>query len=75
MVSNSMLQTSDGNRSNRVRSLREAAEVLGISVATLRRRIADGTGPHLLRLSIPRVGILERNLDAWVDRCGQDVAP
>jgi len=70
----SMLQTSDGNRSNRVRSIREAAEVLGISVATLRRRIADGSGPRVLRLSIRRVGILERDLDAWVDRCGQDVA-
>jgi hypothetical protein len=30
-------------------------------------------GPRVLRLSIRRVGVLERDLDAWVDRCGQDV--
>jgi predicted DNA-binding transcriptional regulator AlpA len=44
---------------DRVRSLRETAALLNISIATLRRMIAAGTGPKVIRLSPRRVGVLD----------------
>lgn len=48
-------------------SLPEAAEALSISVATLRRTIARGDGPPVVRLSQRRVGIRSGDLRAWLD--------
>lgn len=35
----------------RIRSLREAAAVVGVSISTLRREVRAGTGPRLVRLA------------------------
>ena len=48
-------------------SLHEAAESLSISVATLRRAIARGDGPPVVRLSQRRVGIRCSDLRSWLD--------
>lgn len=50
----------------RVRSLREAAALLGVSISTIRREVRAGTGPKLVRLSPRRVGISEADLAAWL---------
>jgi len=52
---------------DRVVSLPETARAAGISIATLRRRIADGSGPRLVRVSERRVGVRIRDLKAWLD--------
>jgi predicted DNA-binding transcriptional regulator AlpA len=54
---------------NCVRSLREAAAAAGISIATLRRRVADGTGPVIVRMSPRRVGVRDSDFVAWLDGC------
>jgi predicted DNA-binding transcriptional regulator AlpA len=55
----------------RVRSLRETAELAGISLATLRRQIAEGTGPTVTRLSARRVGVRDDHRQEWLDRCAE----
>ena len=57
---------------NKVRSIREAAELANVSVATLRRRIADGTGPRVVRMSTRRVGVRDSDFAAWLDQCSGD---
>jgi predicted DNA-binding transcriptional regulator AlpA len=52
---------------DRVVSLNETARTAGISIATLRRRIADGSGPRLVRVTERRVGVRVRDLRAWLD--------
>ena len=47
-------------------TLNEAAHVAGISLCTLRRRLADGSGPRVVRLSERRVGIRVRDLKQWI---------
>jgi predicted DNA-binding transcriptional regulator AlpA len=69
---NPVTQTSPNDPGNRVRSFREAAAAAGISLATLRRRIADGTGPRVVRVSVRRVGIRDRDFAAWLDQCAGD---
>jgi predicted DNA-binding transcriptional regulator AlpA len=49
----------------RVIALRDVAETLGISFATLKREIASGTGPKIIRLSTRRVGIRVCDLRVW----------
>ena len=49
-----------------VRSLRYTASVLGISVATLRRLIADGVGPKVVRVSERRPGIRDSERERWL---------
>ncbi len=49
-----------------VRSLRYTASVLGISVATLRRLIADGVGPKVVRVSERRPGIRDSEREHWL---------
>jgi predicted DNA-binding transcriptional regulator AlpA len=56
---------------NHVLTLKEAARIASISVATLRRRIADGTGPAIVRPSIRRVGVRLSALAEWLDRASQ----
>jgi excisionase family DNA binding protein len=51
----------------RVRSMREAASLAGISIATLYRAIANGEGPRTVRMSPRRRGIRERDLEAWLE--------
>jgi len=51
---------------DRVRSLRDTASVLGISVATLRRLIADGVGPKVVRVSERRPGIRDSERERWL---------
>lgn len=51
--------------STRVLKLREAAEELGISLATLRRLIDSGHGPEVIQLSTRRRGIRRSTLLEW----------
>jgi predicted DNA-binding transcriptional regulator AlpA len=52
----------------RVISEREAANVLNLSIDTLRRRGRDGTGPIRISLSARRIGYRVRDLAAWLDQ-------
>jgi predicted DNA-binding transcriptional regulator AlpA len=51
---------------DKVISVRQAAETIGISVATLRRVIESGEGPPLIQLSPRRQGIREAQLAKWL---------
>jgi predicted DNA-binding transcriptional regulator AlpA len=59
------MNTSDNNR-NCVRSIKDAASILGISYATLKRLLASGDGPRLTRLTQRRVGIQDMHLQEWM---------
>ena len=48
-------------------SFREAADVCGFSIATLRRLIDRGDGPKMTRLSPRRIGFRESHLTEWLD--------
>lgn len=48
-------------------SLHQAAQALSVSLATLRRAIARGDGPPVVRLSLRRVGIRTSALRTWLD--------
>lgn len=52
---------------DKVISVRQAAEIVGISVATLRRVIGAGEGPPLIQLSPRRQGIRESDVTKWLD--------
>jgi predicted DNA-binding transcriptional regulator AlpA len=56
----------------RVLSIPEAAAAAGVSVCTLRRRILDGSGPRITRMSVRRIGIRENHLNEWLDACAGD---
>jgi predicted DNA-binding transcriptional regulator AlpA len=56
-----------GGGGDRVRSLQETAALLGISIATLRRMIASGTGPTVTRLSPRRLGVRDSHRIAFLD--------
>jgi predicted DNA-binding transcriptional regulator AlpA len=58
------MNTSD-NR-NCVRSVKDAASILGISYATLKRLLASGDGPKVTRLTQRRVGIQDRHIEEWM---------
>jgi predicted DNA-binding transcriptional regulator AlpA len=58
------MNTSD-NR-NCVRSVKDAATILGISYATLKRLLASGDGPKVTRLTQRRVGIQDRHIEEWM---------
>jgi predicted DNA-binding transcriptional regulator AlpA len=55
---------------NRVRSLRETAELLGISLATLRRLNKEGKGPRITSISTRRRGVTDRDREAWLEEGG-----
>jgi hypothetical protein len=59
---------------NRVRSFPETAEICGISLATLRRRIAAGKGPRVTALSEKRRGVSDRDREAWLEECAESAA-
>ena len=51
----------------RVRSMREAAALAGVSIATLYRVIASGDGPRTVRMSPRRRGITDHDLAGWLE--------
>jgi predicted DNA-binding transcriptional regulator AlpA len=48
-----------------IRSERDAARLLGVSVRTLQRWRRDGGGPNFVRLGARRVGYGEAELERW----------
>jgi predicted DNA-binding transcriptional regulator AlpA len=51
----------------RVVDERTAAQACGISVATLRRAVAAGKGPAVIRLSERRIGYRPKDLRVWLN--------
>lgn len=51
---------------SRIATEHEAARLLGLSVTTLRRLRASGSGPPVCRLSVKRLGYRIGDLDRWV---------
>jgi predicted DNA-binding transcriptional regulator AlpA len=49
-----------------IRSFREAAQKLGVSIRTLQRWISVGEGPAVVELGPRRKGILDDDLEGWV---------
>lgn len=56
-----------GAADDQVMPLRQFAALAGISIATLRRRIAAGDGPIITRLSQRRLGVRLRHGRQWLD--------
>jgi hypothetical protein len=56
---------------NRVRSFPETAEICGISLATLRRRIKAGKGPRVTAVSERRKGVTDRDREIWLEGCAE----
>ena len=48
-------------------SFKEAADVCGFSIATLRRLVDRGDGPKMTQLSPRRLGFRESHLTEWLD--------
>lgn len=46
-------------------TLKRTAEVLGVSLKTLRRMIKAGSGPQVTQLSVRRLGIRQSHLTEW----------
>ncbi|HMF22503.1 MAG TPA: helix-turn-helix domain-containing protein [Pseudolabrys sp.] len=61
-----MSETTTKTAIDYVRSPREAAERLGISMATLRRMAQRGEGPQRIRISDRRIGYPDSALAAFV---------
>ncbi len=61
--------TATATQPNRVRSFPETAEICGISLATLLRRIKAGKGPRVTAMSERRKGVSDRDRDAWLEEC------
>ena len=67
-LSNPLKQTTANiDPDDRVITLNEAAQVSCLSIATLRRRLAEGAGPRIVRMSERRVGVRVRDLRAWIE--------
>jgi predicted DNA-binding transcriptional regulator AlpA len=49
-----------------VRSLKETAEIANLSVDTLRRLIASGRGPRVVRLSARKLGVRDSDRNTWL---------
>jgi len=56
-----------GLADDRVLTLSEFAKIVGISLVTLRRRIAAHEGPIVTKLSDRRLGIRVRHAREWLD--------
>lgn len=52
---------------DRVRTVRETADLLGISLPTLKRILAAGDGPVVTQLSERRLGIRDSHRMVWLD--------
>jgi predicted DNA-binding transcriptional regulator AlpA len=57
-----------GLADDRVLTLSEFAKIAGISLVTLRRRIAAHDGPIVTKLSERRLGIRVRHAREWLDK-------
>jgi hypothetical protein len=55
----------------RIHSLEEFAEMMGISIATLRRLIKAGLGPTITRMSARRIGVRDDHGRRWQDSRAQ----
>ena len=53
---------------NRARTLRETADIADIGYSTLKRKIADGTGPVVTRLGPRTIPVTDENREAWMKR-------
>lgn len=51
---------------DRVLTLKCSAQVLGVSMSTLRRMVAAGSAPKVTHLSARRLGIRESHLQEWL---------
>lgn len=51
---------------NKVLTLAEVAEASGLSISTLRREIARGSGPEVIVLSPRRKGIITTDYHKWI---------
>ncbi|UIY40823.1 helix-turn-helix transcriptional regulator [Methylobacterium radiotolerans] len=49
-----------------VLNFRAACEAASLSVSTMRRLIAAGRGPQVIKLSDRRIGIRRSDLEAWL---------
>ncbi|SEP22453.1 transcriptional regulator, AlpA family [Methylobacterium sp. UNC300MFChir4.1] len=49
-----------------VLSFRSACETANLSVSTMRRLIATGRGPRVIKLSDRRIGMRRADLEAWL---------
>jgi predicted DNA-binding transcriptional regulator AlpA len=58
----------DSFDSDRLVSPEVAAELMGLSLATLRRMWSDGEGPRKIRISKRRIGVRLRDLAEYLDR-------
>ncbi len=52
---------------NKVMTFAEVAEAAGVSLSTLRREIARGTGPEVVSLSPRRKGVRSDRYRRWLD--------
>ena len=57
--------STDYQNPNQVMTKRQTAAREGVSIATLNRQIAAGSGPRLVQLSARRVGIRVLDYIAW----------
>ena len=48
-------------------SIKEASELLGISVSTINRQVEKGSFPPKHKLSIKRIGFLKNQIDQWIE--------
>jgi predicted DNA-binding transcriptional regulator AlpA len=51
----------------RVLTIIEAARLIGVSLATIKRIIADGSGPPIVQIGKRRIGIRVCDLRRWLD--------
>ena len=49
----------------------EAARRATLSLRSFERRLAEGTGPAVIKIGPRRVAISERDFDCWLARCRQ----
>jgi predicted DNA-binding transcriptional regulator AlpA len=56
------------NSINHVRSIKDAATILGVSYATLKRMLSSGEGPRVTKLTTRRIGIQDRHIEEWMQK-------
>jgi predicted DNA-binding transcriptional regulator AlpA len=56
---------------DRVRSLREVAQLANMSLSTLRRVIKNGHGPKVLQVSPRRSGVTDLDFLIWLEGCAK----
>ena len=66
---NDLAARAQGARPDRVRSIPETADIVGVSPGHLRRLIARGEGPRIIRLSARKNGVRDSDREAWLTAC------